>query len=371
MKRVIALNSLYTFVVTSLSFLVPLYLLDRNVPIETVGFLVALGPLTFAVLRVVFASIADEVGTLSIGLLYSISSAASVLTYMFVPTSPGFVFAGMLGGVHNSAFWAVVRTDTLAAVKGDAGKALAYVAFVRQFADGISRLAIGFVLAYLAFQGAFALLFAVSLALLVLLLIKRDSLPLGVPDGRRVIGRIFKKRPDSFWNASAVLAALWLSLNVVSGFLLPVYLVKGVGMGYQQAGILLGAFSLAIAVASLASMRMDRRALVIGIALMVPALAAIPFFGAYLLPLLLVVAFGSGCANVINEYILAEQVYGRGNVSADIGAIFTPLKVGEFALLSASGFMIAMWGFQSVFAACALSVAVFAVAMFLSPSARR
>jgi hypothetical protein len=88
MKRLIALNVVYTFMASSLAFLVPLYMLDRGVSIEYAGFLVALGPLTFAVLRVFFASIADGVGTWAVNVLAAFSSAASVLFTFKCPRPP-------------------------------------------------------------------------------------------------------------------------------------------------------------------------------------------------------------------------------------------------------------------------------------------
>lgn len=350
---------------SSLAFLVPLYMLDSGVSIEYAGFLVALGPLTFGVLRVVFASMADEVGTWSVNLLCSLSSAASVLIYLLWPASPGFFLAGIAGGVHSSAFWAVVRTDPLNSHPSDPAKALATLAVVRQLVDGIARLSIGVMLTCLAFQGTFGLMLALAVAFGALLFLSPPKI--SVPAPAPVLKHIFHRRPATFWQASAILTLLWLSINTLPGFLLPVYLVKGVGMSYEQAGFLLAMFSLATAALAVLSMRwnMDKQALSLAVGLSAPALVAIPFLPLYLLPLLLVVAFSSGCANIITEYILADQVYRSKNPSTDIGAIFVPLKLAEFLLLSASGFMIASFGFGSVFAACALFLAIFSVAGFI------
>lgn len=365
MKRLIALNAVYTFMSSALTFLVPLYLLDRGVSIEQAGFLVALGSLTFGVLRVILASMADEVGTWAVNLLCSLSSAASVLIYMFWPSSPGFFLAGIAGGVHSSAFWAVVRTDPLNSHPSDPAKALATLAVVRQLADGIARLSIGVMLTYLAFQGTFGLMLALAVAFGAFLFLSPPKI--SVPAAAPVLEHIFHRRPATFWQASAILMLLWLSVNTLSGFLLPVYFVKGAGMSYDQAGFLLALLSLATAILALLSMRwnLDKQALSLAVGMAAPALVAIPFLPLYLLPLLLVVAFSSGCANIITEYILADQVYRSKNPSADIGAIFVPLKVAEFILLSASGFMIASFGFGSVFAACALFLAIFAAAGFI------
>jgi predicted MFS family arabinose efflux permease len=91
----------------------------------------------------------------------------------------------------------------------------------------------------------------------------------------------------------------------------------------------------------------------------VPALALFPFAGGNVLPLLLLLAFGTGCSNIVAEYILVDQVYRSKDVSTEIGVLYVPLRLAEFLFLSLGGLVISRFGYGPPFIVLAASIALF------------
>ncbi len=364
LRRLVSINVLYTFIVSALSVAVPLYLVQEKVDVGAIGLILAVGPLTFMVLRIVFASIADEEGTGRVAAVYAAMTALAIVIYI-VSGSPILFAIGVLAeGVRSSAFWAVVRTEVISSDGGgDVRNTLTRFSNYRQLADGVARLSAGFLIAALSFAGTFGFLLALSLAMAVLVIPKvrweDGHRPLDGPE----IARIFRSRTKTFWYSALLQMLIWLAYNMMTGFLLPVYLSSSLGLPYEQTGLLMALLSIATAATSIALMRLDmsKRTLIALSLAAVPALALFPFAGTNVVPLLLVLAFGTGCSNIVAEYILVDQVYRSRDVSTEIGVLYVPLRIGEFLFLSLGGLVISDFGYAPPFAILAASVALFVV----------
>ncbi|MDD5172413.1 MAG: hypothetical protein PHF60_05250, partial [Candidatus ainarchaeum sp.] len=103
MKRLLALNMLYAFIVACLAVMVPLYLIEQKVDITAIGLILAIGPLTFLVIRVLFATIADEIGTKTIAFIYSASNLVAIALYALVISPLGFAAANLAEGVDRKS----------------------------------------------------------------------------------------------------------------------------------------------------------------------------------------------------------------------------------------------------------------------------
>jgi len=363
MTRLLLTNMLYSFIAAALGVMVPLYLIEKNVDITYIGIILSLGPISFMFIRTYLATIADEIGTRAIGIFYSAANMLAVALYIFFPSTAGFTMGTLGEGMRNSGFWAIARTETISENRGYPGRILAYFSAMRQLADGAGRLVIGFLLAYLAFQGSFIIFFGLSIALLLLVLSNDNSRPDVSRHGRSVVERVFKKRPASFWYASLLALLSWLPYNMLLGFLLPVYFVSSLRMGYLETGGFIALLSLAIAGSAILTTRWNfkKSTMVLMSLLVVPALAFIPFAGnAVALPLLLT-AIGMGCMSIVAEYILVDVIYRSKDVSTDIGVFYSPLKVAEFSFLSLSGIVISRFGYVPLFLICSVSMLLFAL----------
>lgn len=366
MRRLLVVNMLYTFIVACLAVMVPLYLVEQKVDITVIGLILAIGPISFLVIRVLFATIADEIGTKTIAVIYSASNLAAIGLYTLVVSPLGFAAAALTEGVRASGFWAITRTEVLQRLgNGDAGRTLAYFSNMRQLADGVGRLCIGFILAFLAFQGSFILFFILSIALFLLVMSVERGKVKNPQVGASNMQRIFKRRPKTFWEAAILQMLAWLPYNMLLGFLVPLYLVAGLGMGYAETGLFLALLSLAIGASAVLSMRwhLHKHALLALAMVAVPALIVLPLSGQFVILPLLAASVAIGASSIMAEYIVVDQVYRSKDVSTDIGVLYGPLKVAEFTFLSLGGLVIAQFGYAPLFFICALCMALF---VFLS-----
>jgi len=362
LERLLLIQMLYSFVVAAMAVIVPLYLLEQKVDITWIGLILSIGPISFMVIRVTFASMADEIGTKAIAAIYSASNIISILLYLLIASPVGFAFATLAEGVRASGFWAIARTEMFEANgTHDPGKSLAHFSNMRQLADGLGRLMIGFVLTYLAFQGAFLLMLFFSLILVVLTLTNNERQNGKIHIGADTFKHIFKERPKEFWYSSFLQLLIWLPINMLIVFLIPIYLSSSLRMGYYEVGMLLAVFSLANAVFGILFMRLNfsKWILLFFTALSAPALVLFPLMPGLSLPLLFVLAIGGGCGIIMGEYMLLNRVYHSPDVSTDIGVIYAPLKIAEFLFLSLGGFAIMQFGFAPLFFVLAVSITLF------------
>jgi MFS family permease len=362
LQKMLASHMLYTFIVSAMGVLVPLYLLDQKIDIAMIGLILSLGPLTFTVFRLLFASIADDVGTRAISIFYAMANLVALEFYLLVLTPFGFVAAILSEGLRTSGFWAIARTDVLSGTNvPEPGRELARFSNMRQLADGLGRLAIGFFLVFFAFHGSLIVLLVCSLSLFVIVISSSERARVGFRVGRSTMRHIFKPRSSSFWKASLLQLLVWLPYNMLQAFLIPVYLISELKFGYADVGLVLALLSLATAGISIILMKLgiSNRLLLMLTLLSIPALVLMPFLGADGIILLALVAVSFGCSNIVGEYILVDVVFRSKDVSTDIGVLYIPLKIAEVLFLSLGGIMIANFGFTPLFFLLAACIGVF------------
>jgi hypothetical protein len=362
--KLLAIHLLYSFIAAAMAVMVPIYMVEREIDIAHIGLILSLGPLAFTAIRLIFAGMADDVGTKAISVIYSAANMVAVELYLLFLTPFGFIAATLSEGVRTAGFWAIARADVLSApgIK-EPGRLLARFSNLRQLADGLGRLAIGFIIAYLAFTGAFVLILVLSLAMLALVVSSKGEGALGFRVGRSTLAHIMKHHPASFWKASLLQLLIWLPCNMLVAFLIPIYLVAELKLPYEQVGAILALLSLASAAFALLFVRMklSNHTLMLMTLLGVPALVLLPMLGTGGLFLLVLVAVTFGCCNIVSEYILVDVVFRSKDVSSDIGVLYLPLKVAEFLFLSIGGLAIAAFGFAPLFYALALSTGLYVV----------
>ncbi|MBU0533136.1 MFS transporter [Candidatus Micrarchaeota archaeon] len=364
LKKLFVFDMLYAFLVAALAVMVPLYLIDIGVDVISIGAILSLLPLMYMFLRIVFASIADQIGTKMVEILESVAMIAAILIYSLSRSAPGFALGSFTEGVRDAGFWATARTDIKHANgKRDFGNALAYFVGIRHLADGFGRISIGILIVYLSFQTSFFLLFVLSLIMFGLLLTINKNPFRKFPGTKIILKKIFHKRSWCFWHNSLGLTTQQVIPNVLLTFILPLYLYSNLQLNYLTTAIVIGLYSLITALANLAvlKLRLSINKLLLLVLFMVPAFLFIPYLGANPLLAIVVLGIGSGCGNILSEYILSDKLKNCKNLSTEIGITFIPLRISEFLFMFLGGLVILAFGYEPLFYVCALLTVIYVI----------
>ncbi|MBI5223966.1 MFS transporter [Candidatus Micrarchaeota archaeon] len=363
MRRLELINVIYTLIASILAVLLPLYLLEQNFDLGSIGFIVSIGPLMFIFLRVILASIADSMGTKKVDLFYSISNLFSIIAYYFAATPVLYTLGSLLEGFRNSGFWSVVRTEALTENSGEKiTQTLVYYSNLRQITEGLGKIVAGFMIAVVGFANSFAAVFVLSLFLLGLNLSGEEQTSKSRVNfsSSDVLKRIMKTRPNSFWYGAFLQMLLWLPYNVTAVFLLPLYLNDGLKFSYQDTGFYVAFYLLGIGLVAALARKMKLK---LNFLYLITALIVIGYFllgfRDLFLPSFILIVIGTGALNILAEYILADQILRSNDVSTDIGLTYVPLKIVEFATYFFGGFLIAWFGYVPLFLVCGFSIMVF------------
>lgn len=364
-NRLLLVNALYSLIGGALAVIVPLYLIESQIDLTQIGLLLAIAPLTFMLLRINLASLADELGTRAISITYSVTNLIAIALYIISSSVLGIALAIFGESVRASAFWAIIRTEIIYE-SANPKAALAFLSGIRQLADALGRLAIGFVLIFLTFQNSFLLIGVVSIFLLYLSMTSTNETKKPIQSvnfKQDVLKKIFRPHPPTFWQASLLLSLASLPANMLLCFVIPIYAKTGLGFDYGQIGSLVAIFSFVDAIAVLLVMRwkLNTDLLLLFTLLSAPAIVVFPFFSSFIVIPVIIAAIGTGCSGILYEYILLDQLYRSKSVSTDIGVINTPLKIMEVVFLASGGFVIAQFGYSPLFVVLAIATVLFVI----------
>jgi MFS family permease len=364
LKKLFLMDMLYAFVAAALAVMIPLYLVDIDMDVMSIGLIISIIPLGYMLMRLLFASIVDQVGTKSVEVVESLATIVAIAIYALSESAQMFAVAQFSEGVREAGFWATARTDIiLNKGKEKMERAFAYLLGFRLFADGMGRVAIGIIIIYLSFQTSLALLFMISIIMLVIMLTINKNPYKGFPVESVVIKRIFHKRSRHFWYHSLGIGLQQVIPAVLLAFLLPLYLYSHLGFDYQTTGALLAVFSLLTGAANLLLVKygVSTSAILFIVLMMVPALVLAPYAGDAVLAPIIVMALGSGAGNILSERMVANEVEKRKDKATEISTLQFPFMVGQFIFIALGGAVIAAWGFMPVFILCAFITLYFVV----------
>ncbi|MGV8085439.1 MAG: MFS transporter [Candidatus Bilamarchaeum sp.] len=368
-KRLELINIIYIFIYSALAIIVPLYLLERQIDLSSIGLILSLGPLIFLFSRVILAAFADSIGTKTVDLFYSISGLFSVVIYYFAASPLIFGLGNFTEGLRNAGFWAVIRTEAIEDETNNnqpLSSIFVYYSNLRQVGEGIGKIIAGLMLSIIGFAHSFELIFISSIALLIMNLTGKNSKTLISQKNKKeisVTSRILAPRSNLFWFSSLLQMLVWLPYNATSYFILPLYLHSSLGFSYEQTGLYLATYILGVGVVAslLRFLKVDIRKLYLLSGLIFIGYILMPLFGLNIIVPILLIAIGNGCSNIIAEYILSDQILRSKDVSTDIGLTYVPLKIVEFIFYLSGGLLIAVFGYWFLFIICALSIALFLI----------
>jgi len=363
------INFFFTFLYSGVGILLPLYLLERGFSLHTVGLILAIMPPVFMVTRIIFAAIADIIGTRNIFIVHGFARFLSIAAYILANNPFMFGAGKFLEGINLSGFFSVVRTEAYQiAGKGEGGKFAAFMLGMRNFGDFAGMLFAGFLISKLNFTDTFTIFMIISLIVIYASFrIHPKSLD-NKATLKKIKGEILYKRKRKYWIGS-VIAAIASIPTIPIMFLFPVYLAHVLGFETWEVANTLLVYPLVYGITILLSTKKN-----IGfnnLALGALLLAAIPYFfltsanGTGVLLLVAVIAAGKGLGGNIFENVLYKSVGGSKAVSTDISVLFVPYRIVEFASLALAGFAVEMFGFGIVFSTIGTFMALFLLIAWL------
>ncbi len=352
LKKIFLVDMMYGFIAAALALMVPLYLLDSGLDIASIGLIISIVPLAFMLMRIIFASIADQVGTKTIEVLESLATIVAISIYAFTRSARMFAVAQFSEGIRDAGFWATARTDVMkVSSKKDVTTACAYMVGLRQFADALGRISVGLLIIYFSFTVSFYFLLALSFVMLVLILTINKNPFKNFIVSDLIVRKIMHRRSKTFWQHSFLLAIQHTVPGVLMVFLLPVYLYSELGLDYYGTASMLAIFSLVIAASNLtaAKLRLKTATLLFFVFLMVPALILFTHSGKLAFIPIIVLAIGTGCGNILAERLVSHDVSKHKDISTEVGVIYFPLMFLQFLFISLGGVAVEAWGYLPIF----------------------
>lgn len=358
MRKLAVVNFIEAFFSSSLTVALPLYLLYRGMDIEEIGMILSISPFAFLVIRMLSAMAAEVLGTRIFFLATSLSEVLSSLAYMLASAPLLFGIGKFFEGAAYSFFWSVNRTKV---IQREASKdtSLAKLLAIRMLAAAIGIGAAGMLIS-LSFEAFFQFLIAAGMLSFAISLFFWGGKGAETKiEPRKMLDP--RARSRKFWEASFAIFFILAAFSILFSFLLPIYLRSELGISYDNIGALMMLFYLAIAFGSYTAIEfgMEERSLLILQALAIPSIILIPLAPAYLLPILMVSGFGFGVAFAMQEKMIVRVTERAKYLSTDVALLHAPGRVGEFASLAGSGFVLVLFGSLPLFLVSALLVACF------------
>ncbi|MBI2080107.1 MFS transporter [Candidatus Micrarchaeota archaeon] len=370
LQNITYINFLQVVLSASLRIFLPLYLLTKNFKIEEIGLLFAILPLVMMVVRAIFASIADIIGTKLIFRIYGLSVVSALVTYLFANNSVLFGLGKALEGVRQSGFWAVNRTELYRSVeKGKEEKFASFMLGVRFLGDVAGQILIALFLTYLAFSNTLLALILISLVLLYFTF-KINSQQDGKINPNLVLKQIFQKRDRKFWSVSIIMSiAAIYEIGMYTGFVLPIYFSTVLNMNPLEIGLAFALYSLFYAIGTLSSVKfhipLKINAILSVVLVSIPLIFFIYLDKFALYPMLALIALGAGFGGHLYESAFAKLTRKSSLVSTDIGVSVVPYRIIEIISLASFGFLIVSFGYGLIFSL--VSISVFLMTLFIYP----
>lgn len=362
-RRVSAINFIDQSIAAALAVIVPLLLLQRNIPVAEIGLILSALPLIFLFARMLFAALADQSGFRNFFIVDWLAQVVSIAIYLFAGTPLAFIFGKVAEGVRTSAFWAVNRTAIFYYAPGKEAAVAVRLSAIRTAGSAIGT----------AIAGAVAALFGLHYALLVLLI---GALAQGFPavslkpyrNGGFSVRKTFSLllpfgKGKRFWLASLALSLYAFAVYPIFNLIAPVYMRLDLSLGYDVIGFVVAGYYLLNTVATWAGLRYKvpfGRLAILQALLFAAGCVLIPITGSLaFIPLFLILAVGDGLSLVMFEAMVARLTRGKSSVSTDIGFLHAPYRVAEFSAIIFAGFAFQYVGYSVVFAVSALSFAAY------------
>jgi len=352
MKKIAAINFINHFFRVGLALALPLYMIEKSISLESIGFILSVTPFFMLLIRLVSAVVSETMGARIFFILQGISQSIAAFIYS-VSTTPLLFGAGKIfEGVNQSFFWAVDRTAIFEDAKYDKKSRAtqsAKMVVVRVIGGIFGILTAGIIITNFSFHYLFFLLIALGIITMLLSTMLRDT-----KHRKITVAKVIKlAKRNKFWKAG-----IGLGLNIAAGsvlffFLIPVFGDLVMKLDYMMIGIIMAIFYVALVLGDVIAEKMKfREEKLMWIQIMgILFIAIIPFYTDNLVILLLLILSGIsfGVAAAMFERVVSKIVGASPYISTDIAILHMPVRFIEFLALFSAGIIYHGLGAHSLF----------------------
>jgi len=352
MRKIAAINFINYFFRIGLALVLPLYMIEKSISLESIGFILSVTPFFMLVVRGVSAVLSEAVGTRIFFILQGISQTIASFIYSISTTPFLFALGKMFEGTTQSFFWAVDRTAIFEDAKiNNTSRAAASVRMLimRLFGGVFGIISAAAIITSFSFDYFFLILIALGILTFFLSLLLRDT-----QRHKITIAKVKKlASTNKFWKAG-----IGLGLNVAAGsalffFLIPIFGELVMKLDYMMIGGLMALFYAAIAFGDIFAEKMnfkENKLMWIQI-LGILFVAMIPFYtdNLVILVLLLLSGISFGVSSAMFERVVSKTVGTSPYISTNIAILHIPVRFIEFLTLFSAGIIYHGLGAHSLF----------------------
>ncbi len=366
MRSLIAINVLDAFIHGVYMWTIPLLLVERNISLTGVGVVFSIYAISFAVTRLLFASVAESVGLKRIFQFNALGSLASVVLY----TSSSSYFSYSAGkaaqAIKDSSLWAVNRNAAYQIARNvNPQMAVAMILFIRALAVCLGAIVSSILLAHIGFEGLFAFIAILS----VLMFVPASRLDVSLQRSGLKVNELFRRldprlMPQRLWWISLVMSCSSVASTLITSYILPIFL-RSRGLSYWEIGLIfamytgVGALLIPLTLRGTAS---ARNVIIIQIALYLPAAILIPVYGPRVeILLIMMMALGEYIAVITWESLIHEAVKESKNVATAIALVHLPSNLVIMPIFVFAGFLTETVGYHAPFWTAAASFLVYSI----------
>jgi len=352
MRKIASINFINYFFRIGIALVLPLYMIEKGVSLESIGFILSVTPFFMLTIRGVAAIASEAMGARIFFILQGISQVVASFIYSISNTPFLFGIGKMFEGTTQSFFWAVDRTAIFEDARinhKNRSAASVRMLIMRLFGGIIGIFTAAVIITSFSFDYFFFILMALGVATLVLSFMLRDT-----THHKITIAKVKKlAATNKFWKAG-----IGLGLNVAAGsvlffFLIPIFGNLVMKLDYMMIGGIMALFYAAIALGDVLAekMKFKQEKLMWIQILGILFVALVPFYtdNEIILLLLLLSGISFGVSAAMFERVVSKTVGTSQYISTNIAILHIPVRFIEFLALFSAGIIYHGLGAHSLF----------------------
>jgi MFS family permease len=322
-------------------------MIDRKISIVTMGLIFGVLPITYQILRILFATISDHFGRRKFLLLNGITTAASSIVYYFAYTPVQFLAGKLTQVVEDSSIWAINRPLVMDHSK-DKKYGLILLRVYDEIFSAVGILISGFLISYLLFSNTLLFVFVIGLLIIPLSFVVKEENNTEGSFKKAFSFLNFLNRTSTFKKFMIFYFIMGLSDGFSTAYIFPLFLSQklfspdliGFILGIQT--VITGVFIFLFRKISL------KKAMILGLSYPI-LLFILPIFSDVPLALLvLIIGIPGGLIIGASEGVVG-LVSKKKSYGSDSGILFLGYNLARTINLSLSGLLISLYGFFTLF----------------------